>query len=97
MEGRSKVQVSTPVAQMLNFFMVYANVDGFYVGDGAVNGGIFLAIANVCKVFKGTKFVPKHKWTEMIFKIREYTKRNATLMGNLFNFTQVFENEGKKK
>ena len=81
-KGRSKVQVSTPVAQMINFCMIYANVDGFYVGDCAVNGDIFLE--NVCKVLKDTKFVSKHKWTEMIFKIREYTKRDATLMGNLF-------------
>ena len=92
MKRRSKEQVSTQVAQILKFCMVYANVDGFCVGDGAVNGGIFLA--NVCKAFKATKFVSKHKWTEMIFKTKEYTKRDATLMGNLFNFTQLVENEG---
>ena len=92
MKRIGKEQASTLVAQMANFCMVYTNVERFSVGDGAVNGAIFLK--NVCKVFKDTKFVSKHKWTDLIFKIREYTKRDATLMRNLFNFTQLVESEG---
>ena len=34
----------------------------------------------------------KHKWTDIIFKIREYTKQEATLF-DIYNVTQMVENE----
>ena len=90
-KGMKKEEAETLVAQMANFSKLYANVEGFAVADGSLNGGMFLR--NVCKVFKDTKFVRKNKWTQIIFKIREYTKRDATLFG-VFNITQLVENEG---
>ena len=88
----SKEKAETLVSQMSNFCKVYANVDGFSVADGSLHGGIFLR--NVCKLFQDKNFVLKHKWNDIIFKLREYTKRDATLHGELFNFTQIIENEG---
>ena len=91
-KGISKEDAHILVGQMANFAKIFANVEGFSVADGSQNGGIFLR--NVCRVFKDTKFVSKNKFTQLVFKIREYTKREATLMGTLFNFTQIVENEG---
>ena len=91
-KGIGKDEARTLVGQMANFSKLYANIEGFSVGDGSLHGGIFLR--SVCKVFKDTKYVSSHKFTQMIFKIREYTKRAATLNGTLFNFTQIVENEG---
>ena len=72
-------------AQMVDFCKLYANVEGYTVGG--------LLLRSVCKVFDDTEFVLHHSWTEMIFKIREYTKREATVIGAI-NFTQLVENEG---
>ena len=80
------------MAQMANFAKIYANAEGFSVMGGSQHGGIFMR--SVCKVFKDNKYVRNHKFTDIIFKIREYTKRDATLKNNLFNFTQIVENEG---
>ena len=80
------------VAQMANFCKVYANIDGYSVADGSLTGGVFLK--NVCRIFSDKKFVLRHQWSGIIFKLREYTKRDATLIGKLFNFTQLVENEG---
>ena len=91
-KGISKEDSHKLVAQMANFCKLFANVEGNSVLDASQTGGVFLN--NVCKVFKDVKFVSKHKWTQMIFKIREYTKRYATLYGELYNFTQIVENEG---
>ena len=88
----SKDEAKRLVAQMSNFCKVYANMEGFCVGDGSKNGGIFIRC--VCKLFKDVKFVTKHRWPNMIFKIRQYTKQEATIFGNLLNFTQLVENEG---
>ena len=87
----TKEKAKTLVAQMSNFCKLWANVEGYSVGDGSENGGFFLR--NVAKVFKDKKFVKSHDWNDIIFKIREYTKRDVTLVG-VFNFTQLVENEG---
>ena len=87
-----KEQAHWLVTQMANFCKLYANIEGCSVADGSNGGGFFLR--NVCKCFNDTKFVLRHKWTDIIFKIREYTKRDATIVGDLFNFTQIVENEG---
>ena len=76
-KGISKEKAHTLVAQMANFCKIYANMEGYSVMGGTDNGGIFLR--NVCKVFRDTSFVSRSKLTQMIFKIREYTKREATL------------------
>ena len=91
-KGISKVEAHKLVAQMANFSKIYANTEGFSVMGGSQHGGIFMR--SVCKIFKDTKYVSNHKFTDIIFKIREYTKRNATLNNKLFNFTQLVENEG---
>ena len=91
-KNMSKEEAYRVVAQMANFCKLYANIEGYSVADGTVNGGVFLR--NVCRVFKDRKFVLKHYWTQLIFKIREYTKRDATIAGTLVNFTQLVENEG---
>ena len=75
-----------------NFCKLWANVEGFAVADGSTNGGLFLR--NVSTIFGDKKFVLNNGWTQIMFKIREYTKREATLFGNLANFTQIVENEG---
>ena len=92
LKGIHKEDASALVAQMSNFSKLYANVDGFVVADSSASGGIFTR--NICKVFKDTKFVRKNKWSDIIIKIREYTKRDATLFGRLLNMTQLVENEG---
>ena len=88
--------ITTEQAQSLsndygNFCKLWANVDGFAVADGSSNGGLFLR--NVARIFRDKKFVLSNTWTQIMFKIREYTKRDATLFG-LENFTQMVENEG---
>ena len=88
----TKEQATTLAAQMTNFSKLYANTEGFSVADGSVKGGLF--IRNVCAVFSDRNFVLKHLWNDIIIKIREYTKRDATIIGQLFNFTQLVENEG---
>ena len=88
----SKEDAQKYVSQMANFCKIYANIEGCNVGDGSINGGIFLR--NVCKLFKDKQFISKHHLTDIIFKLREYTKRDATIIGRLFNFTQLVENEG---
>ena len=88
----TKEEAQTMIAQMANFSKVYANVEGCSVADGSQNGGIFLR--SVCKLFNDTQFILKHGWTDIIFKLREYTKRDASLVNNLFNFTQLVEDEG---
>ena len=87
-----KAQLHELVAQVANFSHVYANTEGFAVGGWSEQGSHFLR--SVFALFRNTKFIRKHKWTDIIFKIREYTKRNATIATNLDNFTQVVENEG---
>ena len=74
-----------------NFCKIWANVDGYAVADGSLNGGLFLR--NVSKLFQDKKWILNHNLTDIIFKIREYTKRDATLVG-FVNFTQLVENEG---
>ena len=77
---------------MSNFYKLYANTEGFVVADGNIKGGLFLR--SVCKLFKRQEFVLKHNWDDMVLKIREYTKRDATINSNLVNFTQMVENGG---
>ena len=92
LKGINKEDAHTLVGQMANFSKIYANTEGFSVMGGSEHGGIFMR--SVCRVFKDTKYVQNHKFTNIIFKIREYTKREATLKNNLVNFTQIVENEG---
>ena len=87
----SKEQAQTLAAQDANFCKLYGNVDGYAVADGSENGGLFLR--NVVKLFGDKKFILKHDWTNIMYKIREYTKREASSIG-LENFTQMVENEG---
>ena len=83
-------------AQVSNFCKVYANAEGYSVLSGSLNGGIFLR--SCCKVFKDKQFVSQHLWSELILKIREYTKRQATIIsdknGLNIKFTQIVEEEG---
>ena len=90
LKGITKLQAHELAAQEANFCKLYANVDGFSVGDGSKNGGLFLR--NAFKTFKDKKFISTHSWQEIILKIREYTKREATIFG-IFNFTQLVETE----
>ena len=73
-----------------NLCKIWANVDRYAVADGSLNGGLFLR--NVAKLFQHKKWILNHNLNDIIFKIRECTKREATLMG-LVNFTQLVENE----
>ena len=91
-KGISKEDAHTLVGQMANFAKIYANIEGFSVMDGSQQGGILLR--SVGKVFEDVKYVSSHPFTDLVFKIREYTKRDATLNGDLFNFAQIVENEG---
>ena len=88
----SKIQSKVLCAQMTNYCKLWANVEGYEVADGSKNGGIFTR--NVSKLFNDKEFVIKHNWTDIILKVREYTKRDSTLYGNLFNFTQIVQDEG---
>ena len=58
----------------------------------ATHGWLFLR--SVCKLFKRQEFVLTHDWDDIVLKIREYTKRDATVSSNLVNFTQMVESEG---
>ena len=86
----SKQQAKQHFASMSNFCKLWANINGYSVADGSINGGLFLR--NVCKLFKDTNYIKHHGWTDIILKIREYTKRQASLIG-IFNFTQLVESE----
>ena len=92
----SKQQAQSLCNQQSNFCKLYANIEGCKVADGSQNGGLLLR--NVCKVFNDKKFVLQNEWSKMIFKIREYTKRSSTIVGNAkgldVGFTQLVENEG---
>ena len=90
-KGVSKVEAENYSAQLSNFSKLYANVEGCSVSDCSENGGLFLRC--VCKVFQDTKFISKNDWNAIILKIREYTKRAATIDSKLFNFTQLVDGE----
>ena len=92
LKGINKEDAGKVAGQMANFFKLFANTEGFSVMGGSENGGIFLR--SVKRVFQDPKFVTKNDWQKIIHKIREYTKRDATLNSTLFNFTQVVEEEG---
>ena len=96
MKSVSKEEATSIASQMSNFCVVYANTEGCAVADGTKHGGIFLR--SVCKLFNDNQFVLNHYWTQLIFKIREYTKRYATIIGNPdglnMSFTQLVENQG---
>ena len=83
-----KDEAAMAPAEMQNFSKVYATTQGCTTADGSKNGGIFLR--SVCKVFNDNKFVLKNDWDRMIIKIREYTKRAATLT-KLIQMTQMVE------
>ena len=87
----SKEAAKTLAAEDANFCMLYANTESHVVADGSEKGGLFLR--NLVKLFNDKKFVLEHDWITMMFKIREYTKRDATTIG-WENFTQIVENEG---
>ena len=87
----SKKKAEVLSSNYSNFCKIWANVDGYAVADGSINGGLFLR--NVSKLFQHKKWILNHNLTDIIFKIRDYTKREATLIG-LLNFTQLVENEG---
>ena len=82
----NKDEAGKLVAQMANFSKVYANVEGFSVIDGVFS-------RMVCDVFNDREFVKKHLWSQMIIKIREKTKMEATTLCNLDNVTQLVEIE----
>ena len=83
----SKEKAQKIHAQMSNYCKLYANVEGYAVLDR-----VFLQ--NVCKVFRDRQWVQNHVWSDIVQKIREYTKRKGTISGSLYNFTQIVENEG---
>ena len=90
-KGINKDQAKQWMAQMTNFSKVYATIEGCAVMEGSEGGGIFLR--NIVTVFKDKKFVLKHRWKDIIIKIREYTKRKGTQINNLLNATQIAEDE----
>ena len=45
-------------------------------------------------VFKDRDFVSKNYLNNIILKICQLTKRNATILSNLVDFTQIVETEG---
>ena len=87
----SKEESNALSSNYSNFCKIWANVDGYAVADGSLNGGLFLR--NVSKLFQHQKWILNHNLNDIILKIRDYTKREATLIGFL-NFTQLVENEG---
>ena len=75
-----------------NFLKIYGTVERYGIADGSLHGGLFLT--NFCKVFRDPKFVSNHDINAIVLKIRQYTKREATIASNLLQFTQVVETEG---
>lgn len=78
-------------AQTANFYSIYATSDSCLTADGSVNGGLFTR--NVCRVFNDLEFVSDHTFDEIALNIRNGTKLDSTICGNLKNFTQVVPNE----
>ena len=78
--------------EVSNFCMIYGTAEGFVSSDGSEKGGLFLR--NFCKVFSDKKFVSNHYLNDIILKIREYTKREATILSDALPFTQMVETEG---
>ena len=91
-KGVSKDVASQLASQASNFFKMYATPEGYAVASGTQGGGLFLR--NFCKVFKDKEFIYNHYWDEIVLKISEYTKREATIISNLVEFIQVVEIEG---
>ena len=81
-KGTHKEDAHRLVTEMANFSKIYANTEGFPAMGGSQQGCIF--IRSVCKIFTDL---------DIIFKIGEYTNRNVTTTGELFNFTQIVENK----
>ena len=88
-----KETVSIWFGQMAHFQKIYANTEGFAVMDGSQNDGIFMK--SVCRVFKDYKDIKSYKFTDFIFKIREFTKRDSTLNDNLFNLHHLLKMKGQ--
>ena len=86
-KGISKDIAAQTATNSSNFLQIYPTPEGYCVADGAVKGGLFLR--NFCVVFKDRDFVSKHHLSDIILKIREYTKREATIISNLTKFTIV--------
>ena len=95
-KGISKEEAKLVAAQMSNFCKLFATPEGYAVGDGSQNGGMLLR--NVCKCFNDKQFIRENFWSDIIVKIRNVAKRQATVIGNNdglnLSFTQIAENEG---
>ena len=91
-KGVSKDVASQLAGQDSNFLKIYGTTEGHAVADGTLHGGLFLR--NFCKLFKDKDFISSHYLDDIILKIREYTKREATIASNLLQFTQIVETEG---
>ena len=75
LKGIGKDTATNVATNSSNFLKIYATPDGYSVGDGAANGGLFLR--SFCRVLKDTNFVSKHYLNDLILKIRKYTKREV--------------------
>ena len=61
-----KQQAQEHFSAMSNFYKLWANVEGYSVADGSVNGGLFLR--NVCKLFKDIQYIKKSQMDRHYFK-----------------------------
>ena len=94
LKGVSKEDAQILSSQMSNFCKLYGNTEGNSVIDGRITGGVFTK--NVWKIFASTKFILKHEWSDILQKIREYTKRVSTTQSDVnpqMNMTQLVETE----
>ena len=89
MKGITKEDARALFSQMSDVCKLYANMKKFAVADGSENGGMF--IRSICKCFGSNKFILQHEWSDIVIKIREYTKRESTIES--WNFTQLVETE----
>ena len=84
----SREQADSFSTTLSNYCKIWANVEGFSVRESA-NGGLFLR--NVAKVFGDPEFIEKNALTNIILKIRDYTKRSATHLG--YGSTELVEHQ----
>ena len=82
-------ELSNYASQDSNFCTIYATTPGYSV-SGSTKGGIFSL--SVCQVFDQKMYVRNHDLNDMILKIRNTTKANSTIKGNLENMTMTVEN-----
>ena len=91
LDNHNKSENFAPVHKEANTCKIYANADGYAVQGGVEKGGMLSRSLN--KTFKDVKFVSTHSWNAIIQKISKYTQQEATMVGNLYNLTQLVSTE----